>query len=288
MYISNFLLKESNYSDSYFYNSTVFNYPTINDQKKLAKTIADTLEGSNPTTSKYHKKKQNIRNQIGSGSGNDYESDHQSEASPSYMNYNDQNSRETDEEIYINSSLMQDDSVPDVIKRSIIQASMSNPVRMVQAPDNFKEQHYTEHNTHTQLHPRAAMSLASALQNEISKGGRGAEIFQKRKARSERWVVGEKQDKNANLNSQQYMQQPPPTPQPQPVAQYQKPIQNYNTEVASMARNIESPKNIESAYRLNQETSSLNDAKYSDFNTTPKGWGNSSLGKNYIIYSLNI
>ena len=48
--------KEANYSDSYFYNSNVFNYPTIDDQKKLAKTIAETLEGSNPATSKYHKK----------------------------------------------------------------------------------------------------------------------------------------------------------------------------------------------------------------------------------------
>ena len=42
----------------------MFNYPTIDDQKKLAKQIAETLEGSNPNTSKYHKKKQNIHNQM--------------------------------------------------------------------------------------------------------------------------------------------------------------------------------------------------------------------------------
>ena len=67
-----FILEAANYSDSFFYNSSVFNYPTINDQKRLAKTIADTLEGSNPATSKYHKKKELIRNQLGS---KDYESD---------------------------------------------------------------------------------------------------------------------------------------------------------------------------------------------------------------------
>jgi hypothetical protein len=168
--------------------------------------------------------------------------------------------------------LIYDDSVPDVIKKSIIQASMSDPVRMVQAPENFKEQHYTEHTSHTQMHPRAAMSLASALQNEISKGGRGAEIFQKRKARSEKWVVA---DKSGNGNGQQMQQPSPQTPQ------FQYPAQNNFIANVPVARDIEPPKQMsESFYKLSQESSNLNENKYSDFNTTPRGWGSSgNFGK---------
>ncbi len=51
------------YADSYFYNSPDMKYPTINDQKKLARSIAATLEGSN-TASKYHKKKETINRQL--------------------------------------------------------------------------------------------------------------------------------------------------------------------------------------------------------------------------------
>lgn len=68
---------------------------------------------------------------------------------------------------------------------------MNDPVRLVVAPDNFKSQHYTEHTTHTQMPPKAAMSLAAALESNQSKGGRGAQIFQKRKEKSEKWIVDE-------------------------------------------------------------------------------------------------
>jgi hypothetical protein len=194
-------IKESNYSDSYFYNSSVFNYPTIDDQKKLAKTIADTLEGSNPT-SKYHKKKQNLikLNRDGyesetpqSPNSYDYSSppiqQQQLQPSPAVANY------------------IHDDSIPDVIKRSLVKASMIDPVRMVLAPDSFKQQHYTEHVSHTEMPPKEAMSLANTLENDPFSGGRGAQIFQKRKAKSEKWVVDESNVKK------------PLTPQYQPLMQ---------------------------------------------------------------------
>ena len=75
-------------------------------------------------------------------------------------------------------------------------AQRSDPISNVMAPDSFKEQHYTEHVTHTQLPPRAALSLAASLENESFKGGRGAELFQRRKARSEKWVVDDSTVKN--------------------------------------------------------------------------------------------
>lgn len=251
--------QDSNYSDSYFYNSSTHNYPTINDQKRLAKTIADTLEGSNPT-SKYHKKKQVMRNQLGFGSNSEYESDnHHSDEAHRYNNYDTQEyNKEADAEFYVNPSVMYDESVPDVIKRSIMQAAMSDPVRMVQAPESFKEQHYTEHNSHTQMNPKLAMSLASALQNDIGKGGRGAELFQKRKARSERWVVTEKGNQQPT---------PPQTPQ------FQLPNQNFALPL--VIRDTETPKVND--YKLNQDNNNMNDNRYSDFNTTPRGWGSNNF-----------
>jgi hypothetical protein len=109
-----------------------------------------------------------------------------------------------------------DASLPDIIKRSIAKASMTDPVRMVQAPDNFRQQHYTEHVTHTEMPPKAAMSLAAALESEGTRGGRGAQIFQRRKAKSEKWVIDESNVKRPP--GQAYF--PPPTPQPA----YQPPV----------------------------------------------------------------
>lgn len=108
-----------------------------------------------------------------------------------------------------------DSTLPDIIKRSIAKANMTDPVRMVQAPENFRQQHYTEHVTHTEMPPKAAMSLAAALESDQGgKGGRGAQIFQRRKAKSEKWVIDESNVKRAP--GQPYYQ-PPPTPPIQPV-----------------------------------------------------------------------
>jgi hypothetical protein len=176
------LFLEPNYSDSFFYNSTKFNYPTIDDQKKLAKTIACSLEGSDPSTAKFISKKKQF-NKDG------YESE--TLQSPGFENQNDYASTYHPDE-FADQSYAYDDSLPDVIKRSIAQANMYDPIRMVHAPENFKQQHYTEHVSHTQMPPKAALTLAHELE-DIKKGGmsggRGAALFQKRKARSEKWIV---------------------------------------------------------------------------------------------------
>lgn len=111
-------------------------------------------------------------------------------------------------------SYLYDDSVPDVIKRSIAQATQIDPIRMIQAPDSSKTLHFTEHTSHTQMPPKAAMSLAAALETEIKNGGRGAQIFQKRKAKSEKWVVDETNVKK--VPGQQYITNNPPHPPPPP------------------------------------------------------------------------
>lgn len=201
----------------------MFNYPTIDDQKKLAKTIADTLEGSNPATSKYHKKKQNLLRQQAARDGG-YESEPLQSPGYEQQQQHQHHSSGGDKEPLSPPpapplpSLFDDSSLPDVIKRSIAQANRIDPVCMVQAPENFRQQHYTEHVSHTEMPPKAAMSLAAALENaEPNKGGRGAQIFQRRKAKSEKWVVDESNVKKPP--GQQYNFQPPPMQKPQPVYQ---------------------------------------------------------------------
>jgi hypothetical protein len=194
------------YSDSYFYNSPQFKYPTINDQKKLARSIAETLEGSNVATSKYHKKKETLNRQFEEDdfegesqcgnfiSQNDYYSQ-----SPSYKN---QQNRPLTQ--VLPTSLIYDDTVPEIIKRSIAQANMTDPLRNVHAPESFKEKHFTEHSTHTLCPPKAAMTLAAALENNETrgKGGRGTELFQKRKARMEK--LAESDEKKNSHQQFQY------------------------------------------------------------------------------------
>ena len=222
---------EQVYSDSFFYNSPQFKYPTVDDQKRLAKQIASTLEGSNPATSKYHKKKSRLVEPPPAD-------DHDNHADDDVFRYpsNDhlynphlyQQQQQLHERQTAFASYMNDSELPDVIKRSIARAAVNDPVRMVQAPDHFKEQHYTEHVTHTEMPPQAARSLAAALEmggatsglagsTAGGGGGRGAQIFQRRKAKSSSWVV---EDTSVPETSPP----PPPPPPPAPIVQpYQLP-----------------------------------------------------------------
>lgn len=174
----------------------MYNYPTIDDQKKLAKTIACSLEGSDPSAANnkfINKKKQFNRDGYESENlqspGNDFQND--------YANtYHDE---------YADQTYAYDESLPDVIKRSIAQANMHDPIRMVHAPDSFKQQHYTEHVTHTQMPPKAALTLAHELEDAKKggiSGGRGAALFQKRKARSEKWIVETQPQTNSPYQDQ--------------------------------------------------------------------------------------
>ncbi len=130
-------------------------------------------------------------------------------------------------------SVMYDDSVPDVIKRSIAQANMSNPLNNVQAPEYFKEAHLqAEANSHTQCPPSEAINLAHALENssfeQRGKGGKGTILFQKRKARMEKLATNEEERQtqlaqNTMFQQQQYQSQVNPNDNFRPQ-QHQTPI----------------------------------------------------------------
>lgn len=192
------------YSDSYFYNSPENNYPTIDEQKRMAKSIAQSLEGSNPLTSKYHLKKQKIEQQMAKKDG--YESEPNNNTK-SYLNFNNNQYKSNmykpnpnealekwkeEQKQALVESYLYDTNVPDVIKQSIAEAVLNNNVSQVISPENFKQQHFTEHVTHTEIDPNACMHLAATLESQDpSIGGRGAQIFANRKAKSEKWVVDE-------------------------------------------------------------------------------------------------
>ncbi len=241
----------------------------------MARSIANTLEGSNPETSKYHKKKQTIRNQFKSD-GYDSETQnysHEYGSGNSTNNLNDDVFLQQDASTpVVYNSYVYDESLPDIVKRSIAKASTIDPVRLVHAPENFKKNHYTEHVSHTEMPPQAAMSLAAALETGggsglFRGGGRGAEIFQKRKAKAEKWVIDESNVKRPlgyqppptpTINLQPY--HPPSTPTPVKLPQMpsppqpQQPVYQSENEIFFQDPHLNS------------------NNKFSDFNIKPRGW----------------
>lgn len=141
------------------------------------------MEGSDPDTSKYHKyKKKQLNSQSGEhADGSAFMNDPSAYLTPS-------------PKAVSHNQFVFDENIPELIRKSIEQAESVEPVRVIYAPEEFKQKHFTEHTTHTEMPPLAAMSLAAALHQS---GGRGAQIFQKRKAKSEKWVVDEDHVKKA-------------------------------------------------------------------------------------------
>jgi hypothetical protein len=91
-------------------------YPTINQQKELARTIASTLEGSNAATSKYHKKKETINRQF--NDEDNYEESLQSNGYySSQQSYNQSSSAYSQLPVQVlPSNIARDDNIPDVTK----------------------------------------------------------------------------------------------------------------------------------------------------------------------------
>lgn len=218
------------YSDSYFYNSPNMKYPTINQQKELARTIAKTLEGSDAATSKYHKKKETINRQFNDREETYEESQVHHQSNGFYASQQQQSYQAYSQhpvQVLPSNGMSRDDDIPDVIKRSIAQANMINPISNVQAPEYFKEAHFTETSSHTECPPSGAIQLASALDGH-TKGGKGQTLFQKRKARMDKLTeneeirqqhVSQQQQHYAAFQQQfngqqQQQQQQPTTPQP--------------------------------------------------------------------------
>ncbi|CAF2549731.1 unnamed protein product [Rotaria sp. Silwood2] len=166
------------YADSSFFKTPYNTYPTIEEQKQLARKIAHILEGGDPAqkgTSKFEKQRQRAEKYA-------HETESTSTAT-TVSNYRPLRQLQTNDKLYFDTS-----NLPDCIKHSLEEAQHINPLRYVGTPEEFKQIHMQEHVTHTTVSPQAAMSLAAALyQNR----GKGAALFQKRKARSEKWVIDE-------------------------------------------------------------------------------------------------
>ncbi|CAF5198429.1 unnamed protein product, partial [Rotaria magnacalcarata] len=157
--------------------------------------------------------------------------------------------------------------VPDCIRHSLDEAQYINPLRYVGAPEEFKQIHMQEHVTHTNVPPQAAMSLVADLNQSRSKG---AALFQKRKARSEKWVIDEnnvkKQGYQPTLNftgstSKPWGQRAPSWSDSEgPIFSPIRPTFN-PTSGSTFPEPIMSP------------TPTPSMPRYGDFNAKPKGFG---------------
>jgi hypothetical protein len=179
------IANKKHYADSSFFKTPFNTYPTIEEQKKMAHKIASILQGGDPTqkgATKFEKQRQRAEK-------------YTLEAEPTTPTLNTSNYRplrplQTNDSSYSNHQPPYYDTsdIPDCIKHSLDEAQHMNPLRYVGAPEEFKQMHMQEHVTHTNVPPQAAMSLVADLNQNR---GKGAALFQKRKARSEKWVVDE-------------------------------------------------------------------------------------------------
>ena len=140
--INNLLRKkfilEKRYADSSFFQTGYNTYPTIEEQKKMARKIASILEGGDPSqkgSTKFEKQRQRAEK-------------YTLEADPttptmSTSNYRPLRPMQTNDAPYSNHQPLQYDTsnVPDCIKHSLDQAQYSNPLRNVGAPEEFKQIH---------------------------------------------------------------------------------------------------------------------------------------------------
>ncbi|UJR09271.1 hypothetical protein I4U23_013516 [Adineta vaga] len=183
------------YADSSFFQTQYNTYPTIEEQKKMARKIAAILESGDPTqkgSTKFEKQRERAEKFTIESDSNNYrplrplQTDTSSYATTSSYH----------QQTYYNSP-----NVPDCIKHSLDEAQYINPLRYVGAPEEFKQIHMQEHVTHTSVPPQIAMSIVDDLNQSR---GKGAALFQKRKARSDKWVIDEN-----NVKKQGYR---PPQP----------------------------------------------------------------------------
>jgi len=185
------IANKKRYADSSFFSTPFNTYPTIEEQKKMAKKIAAILEGGDPTqkgASKFEKQRQRAEKYT-----IEAEAPAPTLTTSSYRPLRSLQSNDHYRPPNHHQNVSAD--IPECIKHSLSEAQYVNPLRFVGAPEEFKQIHMQEHVTHTNIAPQAAMSLVADLN---SNRGKGAAIFQKRKARSEKWVVDENNVKKSN------------------------------------------------------------------------------------------
>jgi hypothetical protein len=128
---------EKSYADSSFFNTPFNTYPTIEEQKKMARKIAAILESGDPTqkgASKFEKQRQRAEKYT-------VEAD-PIESQLSTSNYRPLRPIQSNDMSQANYQLHQHAAdVPDCIKKSLNEAQFMNPLRYVGAPEDFKQIH---------------------------------------------------------------------------------------------------------------------------------------------------
>lgn len=131
---------EKRYADSSFFNTPFNTYPTIEEQKKMARKIASILEGGDPTqkgASKFEKQRQRAEKYT-------LESEPTTPTTLTTSTYRPLRPLQTNGSLYSNPqtpSYNNASDVPDCIKHSLDEAQFVNPIRFVGAPEEFKQMH---------------------------------------------------------------------------------------------------------------------------------------------------
>ena len=137
-----FIFPEKRYADSSFFKTAYNTYPTIDDQKTMARKIASILEGGDPTqkgSTKFEKQRQRAEKYT-------IENEASTLSPAAYRPLRTLQTNETYQvqsmvapptlTVYTNSS-----NLPNPIKHSLNQAQYINPLRYVGAPEEFKQMH---------------------------------------------------------------------------------------------------------------------------------------------------
>jgi hypothetical protein len=216
--------------------------------------LVATLEGSDPQTSKYHRNKNK-----------------EAQLNELRASMNDQYNAGLGSQSKQTNAFVLDENLPSVIRNSIQQAEQIDPIQHVHARDEFKELHFTEHTTHTEMPPQIALQVAASLNQS---GGRGAQMFQKRKAKSDNWIVDEQP-----LRQQQNLPQPQPQPQPQPKFNVSPKIVTPIVELAPL------PLPKHSILPTSPKGEKNQFSRFTDFNVRARGW--TQTGANTTVTTIN-
>ncbi|CAF1296158.1 unnamed protein product [Rotaria sp. Silwood1] len=259
------IANKKRYADSSFFKTPFNTYPTIEEQKQMARKIASILEGGDPTqkgSTKFEKQRQRVDKYTIESDTTNYRPLRPLQTNDSLYSNRKQQQQQQQQQSYYNSF-----DVPECIKHSLDEAQYINPLRYVGAPEEFKQIHMQEHVTHTNVPPQAAMSLVADLNQNRSKG---AALFQKRKARSEKWIIDENNVKKQGYQTTSNYIGPTTKPWGQRAPSWSdsegpsfSPVRpTFNPSPGSiLPESIISPTPIQTIPR------------YGDFNAKPKGFG---------------
>lgn len=130
-FLGEIFILEKRYADSSFFKTPFNTYPTIEEQKQMARKIASILESADPSqkgSTKFEKQRQRVEKYITESDTTNYRPLRPLQTNSSLHSHQQQST--------YNSS-----DVPECIKHSLDEAQYINPLRYVGAPEEFKQIH---------------------------------------------------------------------------------------------------------------------------------------------------